>query len=397
MTAVRRVSLAERRARLGRRHHLAPGAGAADVTAAARGLVGLHATDAASVFLTARARVPGLVPADVERALYDDRSVVRVLGMRRTMFVEPVDLVPLVHAACTRAIAVRERRQLVRLLEEGGIADDGDAWLKRVESAVLAAVARRGEATAAELSDDVPELRAKLLFGEGKRWGGAVGVSTRVLFLLSAAGHLVRGRPRGSWVSTQYRWATLGGWLATPVDVDGEETGAARVGLVRRWLRAFGPGTVDDVRWWTGWTVGETRRALAALDPVEVDLGGGASGLLLPDDADEVAAPDPWVALLPALDPTMMGWTGRAWYLGEHGPALFDRSGNPGPTVWCDGRVVGGWAQRADGEVVVRLFDDVGAEAAAAVDAAADDLRAWLGDVRVVPRFRTPLERELSA
>ena len=74
---------------------------------------------------------------------------------------------------------------------------------------------------------------------------------------------------------------------------------------------------------------------------------------------------------------------------------LFDRSGNPGPTVWADGRVVGGWAQRPDGEVVVRLLEDVGADVAAGAAAEAERVSAWLGDRRVTPRFRTPLEREL--
>ena len=92
-----------------------------------------------------------------------------------------------------------------------------------------------------------------------------------------------------------------------------------------------------------------------------------------------------------------MGWTGRDWFLGEHRSTLFDRSGNAGPTVWCDGRVVGGWAQRRDGEIAIRLLEDVGADASSAVDDAAARLRVWLGDVRVTPRFRTPLERELSA
>lgn len=92
-----------------------------------------------------------------------------------------------------------------------------------------------------------------------------------------------------------------------------------------------------------------------------------------------------------------MGRKERAWYLGEHGPALFDRSGNAGPTVWCDGRVVGGWAQRNDGEVVFRLLEEVGAKATALVEAQAQRLRALLGATRVTPRFRTPLERELVA
>ena len=92
-----------------------------------------------------------------------------------------------------------------------------------------------------------------------------------------------------------------------------------------------------------------------------------------------------------------MGWQQRSWYLGDHVEALFDRNGNAGPTVWCDGRVVGGWAQRTDGEVVHRVLEDVGSAAEQAVAAEADRLQRWLGDVRISPRFPTPLQRELVA
>jgi hypothetical protein len=115
---------------------------------------------------------------------------------------------------------------------------------------------------------------------------------------------------------------------------------------------------------------------------------------------DEAAPPpvQPWAALLPALDPTVLGWRERDWYLDpELVPALFDRTGNNGPTVWWNGRVVGGWAQRADGELVWRLLTDIGAEGEAAVSAEAERLSGWLGEVRVTPRFRSPLERELTA
>src|SRR5262249_21167114 len=147
-----------------------------------------------------------------------------------------------------------------------------------------------------------------------------------------------------------------------------------------------------------GWRGGEVRRALGAIGAVEVELDG-ERGFVLANDVEPVRPPDPWAALLPALDPTVMGWSQRGWFLGDHGPALFDRSGNAAPTVWLDGRVVGGWAQRKDGEIVFRFLEDVGAEAARAVAAEAVRLASWLGSVRVPAstRTRTPLEVELIA
>ena len=90
-----------------------------------------------------------------------------------------------------------------------------------------------------------------------------------------------------------------------------------------------------------------------------------------------------------------MGWVARAWYMGDHVKALFDRNGNAGPTVWVDGRVVGGWAQRKSGAVVHRLLEDVGRHARAKVDSEGARIEKWLGDSRIIPRFRTPLEIEL--
>ena len=389
-----RIAVEERRARLAIRHRLTSTARAEGAREVARDVVALHATDPASVFLAAFARMRSPASADVERALYDERTLVRMLGMRRTVFVVPVELAPVVQSACTRAIAVKERRKLVGFIEDSRIAKDAGRWLRKVERETLAALVASGEATATELAEEVPALRRQLVVGKGTKWETRQAVSSRVLFQLAAEGRIVRGRPRGSWTSSQYRWAPIETWLGGP----GEpwSTAAAQAELARRWLAAFGPATAADLKWWTGWTAAEVRAAVAEVGAAEVGLGG-VTGLVLADDLEPVAAPDPWVALLPGLDPTVMGWSKRAWYLGAHAPALFDRSGNPGPTVWCDGRVVGGWAQRVDGEVVWRLLEDVGADAAGAVEAAAAQLAGLLGETRVTPRFRTPLERELTA
>jgi hypothetical protein len=369
---VQRITDDERRARLATRHLLSPSARVTDVTELAGSLVGLHGSDPASVFLStaARLKTPARAVPALERALYEQRTLVRTLCMRRTMFVLPVPFVPMVQAACTDALVPGERRRLVKMLEDQGITRDGARWLRRVEAETVAALEARGEATASQLAQDVPGLRKKLTFGEGKTWGGTMGLSTRVLFLLATEQRVVRGRPNGGWTSSQYRWAPMHAWVP-----DGIPTMAppeARAELARRWLRASGPGTTADLKWWTGWTVAQTKAALAAVDAVEVELESAPGpGWVLPDDRARVRTPKSWVALLPGLDPTTMGWRDRAWYLGEHGPALFDTNGNAGPTVWLDGRVVGGWAQHRDGHVVTRLLEDVGRAAARAVEDAA--------------------------
>ena len=390
---MRRIGIEERRARLGLRHHLA-GTAKAGVVEVARDLVGLHATDPATVYLAARARMldPGV--AAVEQALYEDRALVRILGMRRTMFIEPVELMGVVQAACTDAIATQQRRLLVDIIGRAGLADDPPGWIEDVEKVAVNALEARGGATAAELAKDDPRLAQQIVFAEGKPYEGRQSVVSRILLLLAAEGRIVRGRPRGSWVSGQYRWSVVDAWL--PGGVPAWSLQEAQAELVRRWLRGFGPATIADVKWWTGLPMGQVRRAVAETGAVEVDLDG-TPGLVLPDDLDPVPAPEPWVALLPALDPTTMGWAGRDFYLDPHRPALFDRNGNAGPTIWLNGHVVGGWAQRGTGEVVLRLLEDVGTDATEAIEAEAARLTAWLTPLRVTPRFRTPLERELIA
>ncbi|MFF5257590.1 winged helix DNA-binding domain-containing protein [Actinomadura viridis] len=402
-STMRSIGVAERRARLAVRHRLAAAARTDEVAGIAGSLVALHATDPATVFLSVAARSLTAAHTDVEAALYEDRTLLRMLAMRRTMFVVPVELVPALQASCADALAVRQRRTYARYLEQAGVGADAggaDAWLADVEEATHRVLLARGAATGAQLSAQEPRLRTKVDTAPGKSYSRPTGITTWVLVSLACQGRIVRGRPNGSWISSQYQWAPIEAWLPGPFPA--MPAGPARTELAARWLRAFGPAPVTDLKWWTGWSMGEVRKALAPLDVAEVELPdertGTATGLVLADDLDPAGGPEgTGAALLPALDPTPMGWQDRGWFLGEHAPLLFDRSGNIGPTVWWEGRVVGGWAQRGDGEIALRLLEDVGAEAEAAIEAEAGRIGRWCGDVRVTPRFRTPLERELSS
>ena len=393
------IDAAERRRRIGARHFLAGGARADDPVEVSDALVGVHATDPASVYLGLRARTTDLTRERLGALLYEDRALLKVLGMRRTMFVVPPSLAAVIQAAVTTDLGLGERKRMLGMLERAGIANDVAGWVATVEDETMAVLDELGEATAADLTKRVAGLREQIPFGAGKKWQGTVGVSTRLLFLLATEGRIIRGRPKGTWLSSLYRWVPIDRWVAGGLEPWPPER--ARAELARRWLGAFGPGTRRDLQWWTGWTVARTKEALQDVGAVDVLIaeadGGPALGFALPGDVEPTADPEPWVALLPALDTTTMAWAERGFYLGEHAKQLFDSNGNAGPTVWVDGRVVGLWAQRTSCEVVVRLLEDVGRERRLAIDAEAATLTAWLGKDRVFPRFPNPTFQELAA
>jgi len=390
---VHRIDVAERRARLVARHLLAPEKRVGSALAAARSVVVLHSTNAVTVFLSIHARA-NVQPEDIERELYEERTLVRILGMRRTLFVVPRELVPVVYAACTRTIVARERRRLEKMILDSEISTRPAAWLTRTSSTARRALAERGEAFTKELGAEVPILAKRLRVASGTRFEATQSVGSRVLPQLAMEGRIVRGRPRGSWVNGQYRWVPTELWLDGPIPA--MEQGKAQAELLRRWLAAFGPATETDIRWWTGWTAREARAALAAVPHAVVHLDG-TTGYVLADDLQPVERLVTSAALLPTLDPTTMGWKERGWYLGSHGSLLFDSNGNAGPTVWWDGRVIGGWSQRRDGEIAFRLLEDVGRDAVQAVETEAERLAAWLGEVRFSPGFLPPFQRALSA
>jgi hypothetical protein len=409
------VSDAARRARLAQCQHLArpaPGTVPDALVGAAHDLVGVHASDPATVYLSLRARVPAATTIDIEAALYDDRTLARVLGMRRTMFVVPSADAQRLRVGCTTQLVAGERRRLIEMLEGAGVAADCETWLDDVLKRTRKALRTLGTATAAELTAEVPELGISLEFGQGKRWAGSVGLSTRVLFLLATEGTIVRGRPRGSWRSSQYAWSSWDEWFPPAATVRDRTPGAtpeeARRHLLYRWLVTYGPGTMVDLRWWSGWTARQVSAALAEIDTRQVSLADGSVGYVaaesfsdvtrLADIAKHGSLPLPrWAALLPGLDQAVMGWKERAWFLPADSSELFDRNGNVGPTVWVDGRVVGGWAQQADGSVVWQALEGLDEQAQELVAAERAALQEWLGDAVVIPRFRTPLERRLSA
>ncbi|WP_127479776.1 winged helix DNA-binding domain-containing protein [Nocardioides pantholopis] len=388
---MRTISDDERRARLAVRHGLAGGLPTVEDATAA--MTALHATEAATVHLALWARVPGVTVADVDAALYDGRTVVKQLAMRRTLFAFPRDLLPAAWGSAAARVAAQLRARLVKDVVAGGLATDPERWLAAAADAVLKRLADGSAPTTAQLREELPALQGRVSRGTpGKAWAAEVPIAPSVLWLLGAEARVLRGINAGHWRLNKPTWVRTDHWLGAVPEPWPEAEGYAE--LVGRWLHTFGPGTEADLVWWLGATKTAVRRALAAAGAVQVGLEDGGTGWVLPDDLEPVAPVRPWAALLPTLDPTVMGWQERGFYLdAADRPRLFDTNGNAGNTAWWDGRIVGSWLQDDAGVVRVLPCREVGAAGRTALEAEAKRLTAWLDGVRITNVYASPQMR----
>ena len=395
-----RITDAQRRNRLLRRHCLAEGHHAASVVDAAAAVVGLHATTPSTVYLSAWARIDGFNTDSMSAALYCDRTLIKQLAMRRTLFVFPDGILPDAVGAIGARVAASERTNMLRDLRRAEDIADPEGWIDDARAAVLAAFAAFADGTtmtSAELRARLPEFDRQVVVSPGKSYGGPSPLLPRVLNMCSAAGEVVRGPNNGGWHVSRPSWSAMDRWLGRPLDVPDPAT--AHIALIRRWLARFGPGTETDLVWWLGSTKRDVRQALASLDVVEVDLDDGSVGYVLADDLPGGPDDDPLppeALLLPELDPTTMGHKVRDFYLGPHVDAIFDRNGNGGQTVWWDGHIVGGWYREVDGGVGLLLLEKIPQRAAAGLRRRAEEMAAWLGPVKATPGYPAPFMKTVS-
>jgi uncharacterized protein YcaQ len=405
----KRVALARQTVNnyLAHKQHLLPGSRLSDVLQVSRDIVALHATSATGPYLSLWARMSNFRREMLAEALYEQRDLVKLLCMRVTLHAVPSDEAPLFFQACRSYI---ERRTPPRyrgggLLAQAGLCTEqeaGDA-LEKLHRQVLSVLAERGPSTTKEIAEAVPEFQSRIRHDVGKPYEGEFSIGTRLISDMCAQGMLVRTRVRGTWRSNLYEYAPLADWLPG-VDLESVTPQEARAWLVRRYLVAFGPATVDDVQWWTGFTKTDTKKALAVLKPEVVEVAVGdldATYLMLADDAAHAAgfvAPDGiFACLLPSLDPYIMGYRDRRRFLAdEHRPRLFDRAGNSVPTVLVSGRVVGAWGQRRDGTVHCDLLEGTTTEERARLDAEVARLESFLEGETLPSGFLTPSFKALE-
>jgi hypothetical protein len=390
-----RVSDDHRRARIARRHGLHADHRYDDIGAATTAMTALHATEPTTPHLALHARVRELTVEDIDAALYDERTLVKLMAMRRTLFVVTRDLVPAVAGCAGRRVAEAERRRLAK--EAGALEGQlGADWIAAASKQIVDRLTG-AELSARELRDALPHLGGTFSSAPGTKWSAEVSTMSRLLTILAAAGDVVRGHNAAHWRISRPLWTSMASWLGE--EMTRFESGAGCAELVRRWLWTFSPATEADLVWWLGSTKTAVRKALLDVEAVQVRLEDESTGWVLPTDTADLEAPaqaEPWATLLPTLDPTTMGWRERAFYLDPaHTPYLFDSAGNAGTTVWVNGRIVGCWMQDEEERVRLILVEEISRDARRLLDAEAARLDEFLGGAHITNVFASPQMKNL--
>ena len=353
------------------KQHLAPGTQGDDVVRVVEDICVLHATAAPTPYLSLWSRVKGFSRQQLDAELYENRRLVRVLCMRRTLFIFSSEKLPVFFQATKKQVQRRFPSQARRLLVQAGLCQEGDEAeaLERLHQRIVEILADRGPSTVSEIGKLVPEFKIKVKYDEDRPYVGEFSLGSRIVPGMCILGLLVRTKPRGSWRSTLHEYAPLAVWLPD-VHLESLRPEEAQPGLVRWYLAALGPATLEDIAWWSGFSKAETRKALSTLDDelVEIEIKGlGGGYLMLEADHQRLQEAqfriEPTVNLLPTLDPYILGYRDRRRFLPpEHYDQVFDRSGNAFATVWVNGRVVGIWRE-LEAAIELLLWEEVESKA----------------------------------
>jgi len=333
------------------------------VEEAVEAAAGIYST-APTSYLSFAARVPGFSRSDLDRALYEDRTLVRRASLRGSGFLIPIDRIDAVASAPDReewytgavdkAVGASKRRQ----------------WTERVLEVLDGRVLR------------AREVRAEMRIA-GKE-------SEALRFLLSSMSQhrlITAASGTAGWRDNQYGYALWDQWFpdrpARKLD-----PGKSRAEIARWYLRGHGPATVEDFAWWSGLKKTNAELALSAVSEADED------GLY--DLSGETPAPTPTgLRLLPIWDTALVTQQSRRRMVGpDRYPCVYDTSGNVTSAIVSEARVVGVWDRGGDAdlfEVKAAFFDPPGPPEIDAVETEAATIASAVGAREVTVSFVSDL------
>jgi hypothetical protein len=308
------------------KQHLANSPTSVALTSVVRDVVGLHATNSRTPYLSLLARVPGFEKEQLQTALYDGHTLAKIRCVRKTIFVHGAENLPLLFAATGAASAkASENYMIYRGISVAEYEILSEKILKMLSGNPLSAIQIKQElATDKDIS--------------------------AVLYYMCDSGLLLRDSPPGDWLDKRHRYS-LFSEVYPGLALDGMDEREAIATLVRNYISAFGPVSSADIVWWTGLGKIRIRSALRSLRGQLADVhicGRKDTYYMLRDDVPTLnnlqSIVKPNVNLLPALDGYLMGYADRFRFLDpKYRDRVVDGSGNVTNVVLVDGQVLGVW------------------------------------------------------
>lgn len=334
------------------------------VVEVARHMIGLQAQDFAAASLQARARSEGLVHADVTKALYEDRSIVRTWCLRGTLHLVTADDVRCLLALLGDKFILASRRRRNEL----GL---DDASTERGAAIIAKALRRSGPLSRPEVLE---QLGAAGIPYEGQ--AGIHVVRTAALKGLVCYGPKRDGRET---------FVHLDNWIGDAAARG--HTGDAATELARRYMGAYGPASYADFAWWCGLGAASAKAAIEELAPelATIDVAGKPAWALSSSLVDKRALRrrKTVVNLLPAFDPYLLGYKARSLAVAPADTRRVNAGGGLlKPVVVANGQVVATWSttkRRALVEVLVEPLEQMSQDMLEGLSREAADLSRYLG------------------
>jgi uncharacterized protein YcaQ len=356
-----------------RRHRLDRRAPARDLLAVVSRLCGVQSQVMSSAELTLWARTENLDRQAIQRALWENRTLVKTWAMRGTLHLLPSSEMPLWHAAL--GASGRFLREASWKKYYGITLADLDQITDAIASVLDGRLITREE-----LASEVARLTGSRAFSANiaeNSWG-------TILRPAAFSGRLCFGPSVGQRV----RFTHPKSWLAASDTADPIDPEAAAATITRRYLAAYGPVTDRDLgRWWMGVGVVKAREWIAALGdqvtPVQVE---GTRAWMLSGDARKARefGPVKSVSLLPGFDQYVIAASCHAAALMPAVPRnmVYRPQGWISPVLLVNGFMRGTWRHTVDRhglEVAIQPFDKIPASVRRAAEQESERLAAFLG------------------
>lgn len=327
------------------KHHLTDESKINHINKIVEDISGLHATHPMSPYLSLFVRTRDFKREDLDEALYEERVLGKVRYARKTVYVIPKEWIPGVFSATREMLEQR----LGPYFEHLGLTQND---FTEISGSIMKTVAGKKMTT--------KEIKKELQVDQN---------ISAVVNLMCDRGMLIRGNPAKGWRSNLHTYHLFQEYFPG-MDLNAVDETEAKKSMIKKYLASFGPVTVTDASWWSGFTKTEVKQALEDFKEEILYLkifGLEGSYIMLASDLKEQESariPDtPSVNFLPLLDPYLMGYKDRERYIPQkHYKKIFDRSGNVTSTILLDGMIIGVWdfSEEKMPTVKIFLFEKVG-------------------------------------